>query len=134
MASDLNSCCFIGRIGKDAELKTMKNGEMMAVFSLAVGESWMGKNGERANKTEWINIVAYRKLAEVCAKYLAKGSQVYVSGKFTNSKYIGKDGIERNNVQIVIDKLQMLGNKVQVMNNDPVEETQDDGFDQDIPF
>jgi single-strand DNA-binding protein len=111
MAADLNKCCFIGRLGRDVELKDLNNGEQMATFSIAVGESYMSKMGEKVKKTEWVNIVAYRKLAEICYKYLTKGSQVYISGKLHTNKYTGKDGTEKKSVQIILDQMQMLGGR-----------------------
>lgn len=131
MASDLNRCQFIGRLGKDVELKTISNGEQMAVFSIAVGDSYTAKNGEKIKNTEWVNVVCYRKLAEICHKYLGKGSQVYVSGKLNSSKYTGKDGIERISTKIVIDEMQMLGGKQEDKPSKP-----DNEFDSslDIPF
>ena len=111
MAADLNRCEFIGRLGRDVDVKDTKSCEPMATFSIAVGESYMNKQGEKVKQTEWINIVAYRKLAEICSKYLVKGSHVYVSGKFNTRKYIGKDGTEKSSVTIILDTMQMLGSK-----------------------
>ncbi len=137
MAGDLNCCSFIGRLGRDPETHTMKNGDMMTVFSIAVGESYMNKMGEKVKKTEWINIVAYKKLAEICSKYLVKGSQVYVSGKFNTNKYQAKDGTEKIAFQIMLDKLQMLSSNPNNLAatepaSDPAEP--DNDFDDDIPF
>lgn len=140
MAADLNLCQFIGRLGRDVEVKELKNGDKMATFSIAVGESYVSKSGERVKKTEWVNIVAYRKLGEICAQYLTKGSQVYVSGKLNTNKYQGKDGIEKTSVQIILEQMQMLGKKYhQDESSAPNEEASGkqvvDDFDtKDIPF
>lgn len=131
MAADLNRCEFIGRLGRDPELKTMNNGEQMATFSIAVGESYMNKAGERIKNTEWINIVAYRKLAEICGKYLGKGSQVYVSGKLNTTKYTGKDGQEKTATKVIIDTMQMVGAK---SSNDNDESVSNSDNIEDIPF
>ena len=133
MASDLNKCCFIGRLGKDVELKTISNGEQMALFSLAVGESYTNKAGEKIKNTEWVNVVCYRKLAEICHKYLGKGSQVFVSGKLNSSKYTGKDGIERIATRVVIDEMQMLGGKNESKETSQTSDSNYDGLP-DIPF
>lgn len=136
MANDLNRCEFIGRIGRDIELKPLKNGENMAAFSIAVNESYLDKNSMKVKKTEWINIVAYRKLAEICSKYLGKGSLVYIAGKLQISKYTGKDGIEKTSAQIVLENMQMLGSKA-TQYSDPMdveqENNEEDDFS-DIPF
>lgn len=139
MAADLNFCSFIGRLGQNPEVKTMKNGEKMATFSIAVGESYVSKSGEKIKKTEWINIVAYRKLGEICGQYLTKGSQVYVSGKLNTNKYQGKDGTEKLSIQIILEQMQMLGTKYhQDANSAPKEEASGkqvvDDFSDEIPF
>ena len=106
MSNDLNQCNFIGRLGKDPEARYLTNGDQVVNFSLAVG--WKGKDKEG---TEWINIVAFGKLAEICGKYLTKGSQVFISGKFKTDKYQDKDGNDRYSTKIVADNMQMLGGR-----------------------
>ncbi len=133
MAADLNHCAFIGRLGRDVELKTMANGEAMAVFSLAVGESYTKQTGEKIKNTEWVNCVCYRKLAEICHKYLGKGSLVYVSGKLNTSKYTSKDGSEKHSTRVIIDKMQMLGSKAG-HENDPEPAKNDNDLMMDVPF
>lgn len=135
MAADLNRCSFIGRLGRDVELKTMSNGDVMAVFSLAVSDSYTNKNGEKVKNTEWINIICYKKLAEICHKYLGKGSQVYVSGKMNTTKYTGKDGNEKWSTKVIIDEMQMLGTKHGHENeNDPEPKVVDPSLLSDVPF
>lgn len=106
MANDLNQCNFIGRLGKEPESRFLSSGDQVVSFSIAVG--WKGKDNEGA---EWINIVAFGKLAEICAKYLKKGSQVFISGRFKTDKYQDKDGNDRYSTKIVADRMQMLGGK-----------------------
>ena len=105
MANDLNHCSFIGRLGKDVETRFMPSGEAVANFTIAVG--WKSKEKEGA---EWVRIVAFGKLAEICRDYLAKGKQVYVSGRFRTREY-DKDGVKHYATEIVADQLQMLGSK-----------------------
>ena len=76
MSNDLNQCQFIGRLGKNPESRAMPNGDDVSSFSIAVG--WKGKDSEGA---EWVNIVTFGKLAEICNKYLQKGSQVFIQGR-----------------------------------------------------
>lgn len=106
MANDLNQCNFIGRLGKDPEARYLNNGDQVVNFSIAVG--WKGKDKDG---TEWVKIVAFGKLAEICAQYLKKGSQVFVSGKFKTDKYQDKDGNDRYSTKIVAENMQMLGGR-----------------------
>jgi single-strand DNA-binding protein len=105
MANDLNLCQFIGRLGKDVELKFLPNNDPVCNFSLACG--WKARDKEG---TEWMSIVVFGKLAEICSQYLKKGSLVYVSGKMRTEKYT-KDNVEKYSVKIIADKMQMLGGK-----------------------
>jgi single-strand DNA-binding protein len=105
MANDLNQCNFIGRLGKDPEIKFLPSGDQVATISISVG--WKGKDKEG---TEWIPVTAFGKLAEIMGKYLKKGSQVYISGRFKTDKY-EKDGSTRYSTKIVADRMQMLDSK-----------------------
>jgi single-strand DNA-binding protein len=112
MSNDLNSCSFIGRLGRDPETRYMASGDAVTNFSIAVGESWKDKDsGEKKETVEWVRCVAWRKLAEICAEYLKKGSQVYVSGKMKTREWEDKEGVKRYSTEIVVDKMQMLGGK-----------------------
>ena len=131
MSNDLNQCNFIGRLGRDAESVNTSTGTAMTKFSIAVSEEYLSKGtAEKVKSTEWVNCVAFGKLADVCAKYLKKGSKVYVSGKFKTNKYVNKDGVEKVAFQINVNELQML-NFV-----DQQEEKVDTSefTDEDIPF
>lgn len=144
MANDLNRCEFIGRLGRDPEIRYMPDGKAIASFSVATGQTWRDKNtGEKREKTEWVPISAFGKLAEIIGEYITKGSQVYVSGRFQTREY-EKDGQKHYRTEIIADTMQMLGGK----SDKPGGETsrpnggqgsaarpaQDDDFDQDIPF
>lgn len=139
MANDLNQCNFIGRLGRDPETRYMPNGDAVTGFSLAVG--WKGKDKEGC---EWVNIVAYGKLAEICNEYLHKGSQVYISGSMRTEKWQDKQGNDRYTTKIVADKMQMLGGKQEAAERDPPRERSErqpakegghfDDIEGDIPF
>lgn len=103
MANDLNQCNFIGRLGSDPEIRYRPEGGAVCGFSIAVG--WKTKEKEGA---EWVRIVAYDRLAEICGEYLRKGSKIFVSGRFKTRKWTDKDGIERYTTEIVANELQML--------------------------
>ena len=108
---DLNRCDFIGRLGKDPESKSLPSGAAVTNFSIACGSKWKDKDsGEQKERTEWVNIVAFGKLGEICAQYLKKGAQVYVSGEFRTRKW-EKDGVTRYSTEVVIGQMQMLGSK-----------------------
>ena len=110
MANDLNRCDFIGRLGKDPEIRYTPNGTAVANFSIAVGEKWKDKNtGEQKEKTEWIRVVAFGKLAEICGEYLEKGKQIYLSGKLQTREWDDKEGNKRYTTEIVANQMQMLG-------------------------
>lgn len=133
MSNDLNQCQFIGRLGKDVEMRFLPDGNPVANFSIACG--WKTKDKEGA---EWVAVVVFGKLAEICGQYLKKGSQVFVQGKMRTEKYT-KDGVERYSTKIVADRMQMLGGKSD-NGNTPAPAAQPpepDGFgiaDDDIPF
>lgn len=146
MAS-LNQCTFIGNLGRDPEIRYSKDGKAVASFSIACSESWKDKQtGEKKELTEWVNISAFGNLAEIIEKYLKKGSQVYISGKYKTDKY-EKDGQTHYSTKIIAKDLVMLGGKAQA-NNEASEASQDehnqsksDGyipqsndFDDDLPF
>jgi single-strand DNA-binding protein len=103
--NDLNQCQFIGRLGKDVELRYTPQNDPVANLSLACG--WKTKDKEG---TEWVNVTAFGKLAEISGQYLTKGSQIFVQGKMKTEKYT-KDGIDRYSTKIIADRIQMLGKK-----------------------
>jgi single-strand DNA-binding protein len=107
----INKAILIGRLGKDPEVRYTPDGQMVTSFGLATDEQWKDKNGEKVQKTEWHNITAWGKLAEICGEYLKKGSLIYVEGKIQSSKYEDKDGIKRISYGITISVMKMLGGK-----------------------
>ena len=111
MSNDLNNCQFIGRLGRDPEVKYMANGAAVANFTLAVGSQWKNKAGEKQESTEWVNVTAYAKLGEICGEYLRKGSQVYIGGKMETRKWQDKEGKDRYTTEIIAGDMQMLGGK-----------------------
>lgn len=107
----VNKAILVGRLGKDPETRYMTNGEAVTNVSLATSENWKDKNGERQERTEWHNLVFYRRLAEIAGEYLKKGSQVYVEGKIQTRKWQDKEGRDRYTTEIVVNEMQMLGSK-----------------------
>lgn len=107
MAS-VNKVILVGNLGRDPEVRYMPNGEAVANFSIATTENWKDKSGVKQEKTEWHNIVMYRRLAEIAGEYLKKGRPVYVEGRLQTRKW-EKDGVTRYSTEIVADQMQMLG-------------------------
>ena len=105
----LNKVTLIGRLGRDPEVRYMPNGDAVCNFSLATDESWKDKNGQRQTKTEWHNVIMYRRLAEIAGQYLKKGSQVYLEGRIQSRKYTDKNGVERTAYEIICHEMKMLG-------------------------
>ena len=107
----VNKVILVGRLGKDPETRYMTNGEAVTNVTLATSENWKDKSGEKQEKTEWHNLVFYRRLAEVAGEYLKKGSQIYVEGKITTDKWQDKEGKDRYTTKIVVNEMTMLGGK-----------------------
>lgn len=111
MAGSINKVILIGRLGKDPELKYTPSGVPMAKFSLATDESFKDRNGEMQKRTEWHNIVAWQKLAEICGEYLTKGKLVYIEGRIQSRQWEDQDKNKRTAYDIVAQRMQMLGSK-----------------------
>jgi single-strand DNA-binding protein len=112
MSRGVNKVILVGNLGKDPETKYMPSGDCVCNFSIATTDSWKDKNSnEKVEKTEWHNIVIYRRLAEIAGEYLRKGSQVYIEGKLKTRKYQDKQGVDRYITEIEAREMQMLGSK-----------------------
>jgi single-strand DNA-binding protein len=110
MAS-VNKVILVGNLGKDPEVRFMPNGEAVCNFSIATTDSWKDKSGSKQERTEWHNIVMYRKLAEIAGEYLKKGRPVYVEGRLQTRKWQTKEGQDRYTTEIIADQMQMLGGR-----------------------
>ena len=109
--SGVNKVILVGRLGKDPEVRNLENGAVVANFSIATSEAYKDKTtNERKEITEWHNIVLWRGLAEIAAKYLHKGDMVYIEGKLRTRSW-EKDNITRYTTEIVGDNMTMLGSK-----------------------
>lgn len=138
----VNKVILLGNLGKDPEVRHLDNGVTVANFSLATTESYTNKQGDRVNQTEWHNIVLWRGLADVAEKYLKKGNSVYIEGKISTRKWEDKDGNARYSIDIIADKMTMLGTKQgntpSTVNNQVTEKTSPDPLQEsgndDLPF
>lgn len=107
----LNKVMLIGNVGRDPMIRHLENGTPVATFSLATTERFRDKSGVQREVTEWHNIVCWRNLADLCEKYIRKGSQLYIEGSIRTRSWDGNDGQKRYTTEIVADNLQMLGRK-----------------------
>jgi single-strand DNA-binding protein len=107
----LNKIMLIGNLGRDPELNVTSDGTPVTKFSLAVNRNTKTSTGERKEETEWFNIVAWRQLAEICERYLHKGSKIYIEGRLTQRKYTDREGVQRTSVEVIASDMQMLDSK-----------------------
>lgn len=107
----LNRCEFIGHLGAAPDVKYTQAGDAIANFSVAATEKWRDKDGNQQERTEWVRVVTFKKLAEICGEYLDKGSLVYVSGRMQTDKFTGSDGVEKYSTKIVVDTMKMLSKR-----------------------
>ena len=107
----VNKVILMGNLGRDPEVRFMPNGDAVCNFSIATTDSWKDKAGERQEKTEWHNIVMYRRLAEIAGEYLKKGRPVYIEGRLQTRKWQTKEGQDRYTTEIIADSMQMLGGR-----------------------
>lgn len=110
---NLNKAMIIGNLTRDPELKSTPSGQNVVSFSVATNLVWNDQSGNQQKKVEFHNVIAWRKLAEICAKYLNKGSKVYIEGRLQTTDWTGNDGVKRYRTEIVADNMIMLDNKGQ---------------------
>jgi single-strand DNA-binding protein len=108
---NLNKVMLIGHLGKDPEVKYLDGNNVVANFTVATTESYTGKDGNRVDQTEWHNVVAWRKLAEICEKFLKKGSFVYLEGSIRTRSWEDKDGNKKYTTEILAQDLVLLDKK-----------------------
>lgn len=128
----------IGYLGRDPETRYTRDGSPVTNFSVAASERWKNKQGEQQERTEWINCVAFGRLAEICGEYLKKGSRVFIAGKMNTEKW-EKDGVTRYTTKVIVGELKMLSSKDDGQRSDQRQESapqtlSEDDFDDDIPF
>lgn len=107
----MNKAILIGRAGKDPEVRRLEGGTSVARFSLATSKKFTNKNGEKIESTQWHNLVFWGKLAEICEKYVHKGSLLSVTGEISYRDYEDKDGNKKYITEITCDEMEMLGKK-----------------------
>ena len=105
---NLNKAMIIGNLTRDPEVRTTPSGANVASFSIATSLVWTDQGGQQQKKTEFHNIVAWRKLGEICGQYLRKGSKVYIEGRLQTTEWTGQDGVKRYRTEIVAENMIML--------------------------
>jgi len=110
MSTLRNKVQLIGNLGNAPEIITLESGKKLAKFSLATNENYKNAKGEKVTDTQWHNIVAWNKTAEIIEKYLEKGKEVAIEGKLTSRSYETKEGDKRYVTEIVCNELLMIGN------------------------
>lgn len=99
---------LIGNLTRDPEVRTTNSGQTVASFGVATNHSWTDAAGQKQEKAEFHNIVAWGKLAEICGQYLGKGRKVYIEGRLQTREWQGQDGAKRNRTEIVAENMIML--------------------------
>lgn len=107
MAS-VNRTIHVGNLGKDPELRYTTDNTAICNISIACTDQWKDKLGEKQERTEWVRVAFFGRLAEIAGEYLKKGSQVYVEGRLQTRKWQDKEGRERYTTEVVADRMQML--------------------------
>ena len=109
MAKSVNKVILIGNLGKDPEIKYTSSGMAVAKFSLATNERYKDKEGQWQDRTEWHNIVAWQRLAEIVGEYVKKGSKLYIEGRLQTSSWDDKEtGQKKYKTEIVANDLVLL--------------------------
>ena len=125
----INNWHGIGNLTKDPEQRSTQTGKTVCNFSIAINQKFGDKE-----TTEFVNCVAWGKLAEICGNYLTKGKQVYVSGRLQTRKWETKEGATRYSTEIVADQMQMLGGKGQKPQDEPQKQQQATEPEDESPF
>jgi single-strand DNA-binding protein len=102
---------LIGRLGHDPEMRYTPSGRPLTKFQLAVNRSWKSADGEKKSETEWFNVVAWGKLAEICNQYLTKGQQVYIEGRLHTRQWQDEESGNHSAVEVIAQEMLMLNSK-----------------------
>lgn len=105
---NLNKAMIIGNLTRDPEVRNIPSGQTVASFGVATNLIWTDQSGQRQEKVEYHNVVAWRKLAEICGQYLHKGSKVYIEGRLQTRDWTGQDGVRKFRTEIIAENMIML--------------------------
>jgi len=108
---NLNKAMVIGNLTRDPEVRTTPNGATVASFAVATNFIWNDQQGQKQERVEFHNIVAWRRLGEICGQYLHKGSKVFIEGRLQTRDWTGQDGVKRYRTEIIAENMIMLDSK-----------------------
>ena len=111
MSKDLNKVQIIGHLGADPEMRYTEQGSAVTNFRVASGSTWKDRDGNKQERTEWFQVVAWDKLGEICNQYLNKGTRVYIEGRLQTRKWADKEGTESYSTEIVAQDMIILSEK-----------------------
>jgi len=111
MSTLKNKVQLIGNVGNEPEITNLESGKKVAKFSIATNEFYKNSNGEKEQNTQWHNVVALGKIAEIVEKYVGKGKEVALEGKLTSRTYETKEGEKRYVTEVVANEILLLGIK-----------------------
>ena len=106
-----NKVQLIGNLGNAPEVRNTESGKKLVRFSIATNESYHNAKGEKVTETQWHNLIAWGKVADIAEKYLTKGSEVAIEGKLMNNNYTDKEGVKKYATEIQVHELLLLGSK-----------------------
>jgi len=128
MANCLNKVMIIGYLGRDPDMRFTPSGRSVSNFSVACNHTWKSNDGEKHVETEWFNIVAWGKLAEISKQYLVKGSRVYVEGRLQSRTWQDNKGVQHKSIEIVAADILMLSETINQSDMDDSEESEEYPF------
>ncbi|MBW3564576.1 MAG: single-stranded DNA-binding protein [Acidobacteria bacterium] len=112
MSGSVNKAILVGRLGRDPEIRSTPSGTTVAKFSIATDDRYTDREGQKQERTDWHNIVAFGRLAEICGQYLRKGKLVYIEGQIRHDSWDDKEtGQKKYRTEIHAREMQMLGSK-----------------------
>jgi single-strand DNA-binding protein len=106
-----NKVQLIGNLGNAPEVRNTESGKKLVRFSIATNETYRNAKGEKVTETQWHNLIAWGKVADIAEKYLTKGSEVAIEGKLMNNNYTDKEGVKKYATEIQVHELLLLGSK-----------------------
>ncbi len=106
-----NKVQLVGNLGSNPEVKTTDSGKKLAKISIATNETYRNAKGEKVVETQWHNVVAWGKTADIAEKYLSKGLEIMIEGKLVNKQYTDKDGVKRYSTEVQASELLILSKK-----------------------
>lgn len=128
MSMSLNRVQLIGNLTRDPEVRQIPGGQVVATFGVATNFRWKDQSGQLQNKAEFHNIVAWRKLADICGQYLRKGGKVFVEGRIQTRDWEGEDGVKRYRTEIIAENMIMLDRKGDTSSDSPIVEREPAGI------